>query len=451
MAPRFNPAQSKPRKTPPPRFESWGRYPKLPADLVSLFWTEEFPPCLADGVKMLPVGMGRSYGDVCLLQNGTLLHTTPLDRFLAFDPHTGLLRCEAGVTLAEILDVFVPRGWFLPVTPGTKYVTVGGAIANDIHGKNHHVAGTFGRHVPRFELIRSDGRKMECSPTDHADWYHVTIGGMGLTGLISWAEVQLRPIVSRRLRYKGTRFIGIDEFVALSQAGARSEYTVAWIDCVAQGKNFARGIFMQADHSEVPEDLTPSPKPMLSMPFDLPPLVLNRFSVGLFNTLYYNKQLAKEKTGLVDYEPFFYPLDSILHWNRLYGKEGLLQFQCVLPWGKDQKGIVRALEAITASGLASFLAVIKVFGDIPSPGMMSFPVPGITLALDFPIREQTSFRLLDKLADITAEFGGRMYPAKDARMSPRHFQHFYPQWQEFSAYLDPAISSSFWQRVTTRA
>ena len=166
----------------------------------------------------------------------------------------------------------------------------------------------------------------------------MTIGGMGLTGLISWAEVQLRPIQSRRLRYKGTRFIGIDEFVDLSRAGAGSEYTVAWIDCVAQGKNFARGIFMQADHLEISEDLTPSPKPKLSMPFDLPSFVLNRFSVGAFNTLYYNKQLEKQKTGLVDYEPFFYPLDSILHWNRLYGKEGLLQFQCVLPWGKGSEG-----------------------------------------------------------------------------------------------------------------
>jgi FAD/FMN-containing dehydrogenase len=431
-----------------PQFASWGRYPKLPADLVDLFWAEEFPPRLEAGRAMLPVGMGRSYGDVCLLKDGTLLRTTPLDRFLSFDAHTGVLRCEGGVTLAEILESFVPRGWFLPVTPGTKYVTVGGAIANDIHGKNHHVAGTFGRHVPRFELIRSDGQKIECSPTENVDWYGMTIGGMGLTGLISWADVQMRPIQSRKIRYKGTKFIGIDEFVELSRAGAGSEYTVAWIDCVAQGKNFARGIFMQGDHSEIPEELTPSPSPKLGMPFDLPGFVLNRSSVGLFNTLYYNKQLGKEKTGLIDYEPFFYPLDSVLHWNRLYGKEGFLQFQCVLPWTHNQTGIVRALQAITTSGLASFLAVIKVFGDLPSPGLMSFPAPGITLALDFPIRPEISFQLLDKLADITAEFGGRMYPAKDARMSARHFQHFYPQWQEFSAYRDPAFSSSFWQRVT---
>ncbi|HEV2276489.1 MAG TPA: FAD-binding oxidoreductase [Acidobacteriaceae bacterium] len=445
-----NPAQatSKSASRRKASFESWGRYPKIPAELVSLFWAEEFPPKLPPGEKMLPVGMGRSYGDVCLLENGTLVSTAPLDRFLAFDAATGLLRCEAGVTLSEILNFAVPRGWFLPVTPGTKFVTVGGAIANDIHGKNHHVAGTFGCHVPRFEVIRSDRRQYLCSPTENPELFSATIGGMGLTGLISWAEVQLRPIRSRAIRYKGTKFVGVDEFVALSEASRNAEYTVAWIDCVAHGQNFARGIFMQGDHSENPGDLSASAKPKLTLPFDLPAFALNRTSVGAFNTLYYNKQWGKEKSGLIDYEPFFYPLDSILHWNRLYGKEGLLQFQCVLPWGSDPMGIVRVLKAITASGLASFLAVIKVFGEIPSPGMMSFPMPGITLALDFPIREEVSFDLLDRLADITAEFGGRMYPAKDARMSAAHFQHFYPQWQQFSAYIDPALDSSFWQRVT---
>lgn len=442
---------------PPSRgcFESWGRYPKLPSRLAPLYWEEDFAAGQPSGIRMLPVGMGRSYGDVCLLEDGLLLQTTPMDRLLEFDSSTGLLRCEAGVTLAAILDFAVPRGWFLPVTPGTKYVTLGGAIANDIHGKNHHVAGTLGCHVPRFELLRSDGQHIRCSPSENKDWYCATIGGMGLTGLIAWAEIQLRPIRSRRLRYRNTKFVGIDEFVALSLAGVHAEYSVAWIDCVARGKNFARGIFMQADHLEIPEELSPSSSPRFSMPFDLPAFALNRASVSAFNTLYYNKQWSKEKRGLVDYEPFFYPLDSILHWNRLYGKNGLLQFQCVLPWsggsdeaGGEQAGIVRILRAITASGLASFLAVIKVFGDIASPGLMSFPMPGITLALDFPIRGDDSFDLLDRLADITAEYGGRMYPAKDARMSPAHYQYFYPQWQEFSSFIDPAFDSSFWRRVT---
>jgi FAD/FMN-containing dehydrogenase len=354
--------------------------------------------------------------------------------------------------LAEILDFAVPRGFFLPVTPGTKYATVGGAIANDVHGKNHHIVGTFGRHLLSFELIRSDGSRLLCSPTENQEWFRATIGGMGLTGLIIWAEIRLRPIVSRKIQYQGTKFVGIDEFVALSRASANTGYTVAWIDCLASGRNFARGIFMQGEHSDQPEPLSPSKAARLTFPIDLPEFALNHFSVGIFNALYYNKQLGKRKTGLVDYEPFFYPLDSVLQWNRIYGKSGLLQFQCVIPWEQGtQSGIVRILEAITESGLASFLAVLKVFGDKPSPGLLSFPAPGITLALDFPIRQQISFALFDCLARITLEHHGKIYPAKDARMTARQFQAFYPEWREFARYVDPRFSSAFWQRVTTLA
>jgi FAD/FMN-containing dehydrogenase len=431
-----------------PQFESWGRYPKQPAELHPLFWKEDFPAAKAPESKMLAVGMGRSYGDVCLLQHGTLLQTPNLDRLISFDSQTGRLRCEAGVTLAQILDFAVPRGWFLPVSPGTKYVTVGGAIANDIHGKNHHLAGTFGLHTLCFELVRSDGTHVVCSPTDNPEWYAATIGGLGLTGLITWAEVQMRPIVSRGIRYRSTKFVGLDEFLALSQESAHQEYSVAWIDCVSQGRNFARGLFLAGEHDENPGPLTPLDKPRVVMPFDLPAFALNRTSVGAFNTLYYHKQIGKRRSGLTDYEPFFYPLDRILKWNRLYGRQGLLQFQCVLPFDSGTPGMTELLKAITASGLGSFLAVIKVFGEAVSPGIMSFPVPGITLALDFPIRREVSFALLDRLADITADFGGRMYPAKDACMSATHFQQFYPQWEQFSAYVDPAFSSSFWQRVT---
>jgi FAD/FMN-containing dehydrogenase len=431
-----------------PQFESWGRYPKQPAELHPLFWKEDFPAAKAPESKMLAVGMGRSYGDVCLLQHGTLLQTPNLDRLISFDSQTGRLRCEAGVTLAQILDFAVPRGWFLPVSPGTKYVTVGGAIANDIHGKNHHLAGTFGLHTLCFELVRSDGTHVVCSPTDNPEWYAATIGGLGLTGLITWAEVQMRPIVSRGIRYRSTKFVGLDEFLALSQESAHQEYSVAWIDCVSQGRNFARGLFLAGEHDENPGPLTPLDKPRVVMPFDLPAFALNRTSVGAFNTLYYHKQIGKRRSGLTDYEPFFYPLDRILKWNRLYGRQGLLQFQCVVPFDSGTPGMTELLKAITASGLGSFLAVIKVFGEAVSPGIMSFPVPGITLALDFPIRREVSFALLDRLADITADFGGRMYPAKDACMSATHFQQFYPQWEQFSAYVDPAFSSSFWQRVT---
>jgi FAD/FMN-containing dehydrogenase len=432
-----------------PRFSSWGRYPRLNADILPLNWINEFPPKQFPATSMLPVGIGRSYGDSCLLEDGTLLTARGLNRLINFNAETGVLRCEAGVTLAEILNFGVPRGFFLPVTPGTKYVTVGGAIANDVHGKNHHLAGTFGNHVLRFELVRSDGTRLECSSTQNPTWYSATIGGLGLTGLITWAEVKLKPIVSRQMNYVGQKFVGIEEFVALSKMKSDVEYTVAWIDCVATGKNFARGIFMSGIHSDEPTPLTTSKEPWLSLPVDLPEFMLNSTTVGIFNTLYYNKQLSKHKAALVDYEPFFYPLDSILQWNKGYGKHGLVQFQCALPWEADQRGIVEILHTITASGLASFLAVIKVFGDVTSPGMMSFPIPGITLALDFPIRAGVTLELLGRLAEITVEHGGRMYPAKDATMNAAQFQTFYPQWREFERFIDPRFSSSFWQRVTT--
>lgn len=430
-------------------FESWGRYPKLKAKVVPLHWGSEYPLSRPPATKQLPVGLGRSYGDVCLLEKGTLLETTGMDRLLHFDAATGVLRCESGASLQQILDFAVPRGFFLPVTPGTKYVTVGGAIANDIHGKNHHVAGTFGRHVMRFELARSDGSRFVCSPVENPDWFAATIGGMGLTGLITWAEFHLRPIVSRKIDYQGDKFHGLDEFFALSQA-ATSEYTVAWIDCVSTGRNFARGIFMRGDHAQTPGPLTRSKEPKLAFPMDLPEFALNRWSMAAFNSLYFHKQLGQRKVGPVDYEPFFYPLDAVLHWNRMYGKQGLLQFQNVIPAASGRDGMIQILKAITKSGLASFLAVIKFFGEVPSVGMMSFPTPGVMLALDFPIRKEVSFDLVDRLARITLEHGGRMYSAKDARMTPEQFQAFYPQWQDFARYVDPGFDSAFWQRVTGR-
>jgi FAD/FMN-containing dehydrogenase len=432
-----------------PPFESWGRYPILQADVVPLHWTTDFPLANNSGGKLLPVGLGRSYGDVCLLEHGTLLQTQGMDRLLSFDPATGVLRCEAGASLEQILDFAVPRGFFLPVTPGTKFVTVGGAIANDIHGKNHHVAGAFGRHVLRFELVRSDGSRFVCSPVENPEWFAATIGGMGLTGLMTWAEIRLRPIVSRMIDYRGDKFHGIDEFFALSQA-AKSEYTVAWIDCVSTGRNFARGIFMQGDHAQIPRTLAKSREAKLVFPFDLPAIALNKYSMAAFNTLYFHKQLGQTKIGPVDYEPFFYPLDAVLHWNRMYGRQGLLQFQNVLPHATGREGMLEILTAIAKSGLASFLAVIKFFGDFPSAGMMSFPAPGVMLALDFPIRPRVSFDLVDRLARITLEHGGRMYSAKDARMTAEQYQAFYPQWQEFSRYVDPGFDSAFWQRVTGR-
>jgi FAD/FMN-containing dehydrogenase len=434
-----------------PPFESWGRYPAYDATLKPLHWQGDFPAAIS-GVHTgaLAVGMGRSYGDVCLLKDGTLLPTTSMDRLLAFDAATGLLTAEAGITLAQILDFAVPRGFFLPVTPGTKYVTLGGAIANDIHGKNHHVAGTFGNHVTQFELVRSDGARLTCSPTENPDYYAATIGGLGLTGVITWAQLRMKPIVTRMIDYQGIQFHGIDEFLSLTQQAAHVEYTVSWIDCTSTGKNFMRGIFMQGDHSQVPAPLKASAKPKLVFPFELPGFALNRMSVGAFNFLYFHKQMKPRVSALQDYEPFFYPLDIALHWNRMYGKRGLLQFQYAIPWEHAREGTIAVLQEVAKSGLASFLAVLKVFGDVPSPGMMSFPKPGITLALDFPIKPDVSFALFDRLAAMTLEFGGRLYPAKDARMTAPQFQAFYPQWETLARYKDPALTSSFWERVTSQ-
>src|SRR5580698_3273283 len=291
--------------TGPAPFESWGRYPTYGAKILPLHWQSDFPAVTA-GIhdSALPVGMGRSYGDVCLLKDGNLLLTTGMNRLIDFDAETGLLTAEAGVTLAQILDFAVPRGFFLPVTPGTKYVTLGGAIANDIHGKNQHAAGTFGRHIAQFELVRSDGSRMVCSPTENFEFFSATIGGLGLTGLISWATLRMKPIVSRMIDYEGIQFHGIDEFLDLTKQSHNIEYTVSWVDCASTGRNFLRGVFMQGDHSTNPAPLKPSPEPKLVFPFDAPGFALNHTSVSLFNTAFFHKQMKPHVKSLQDYEPF---------------------------------------------------------------------------------------------------------------------------------------------------
>lgn len=435
-------------------FESWGRYPKYGATLVPLAWQTDFPAVLKQYNGMptgaLPVGMGRSYGDSCLLKDGHLLVATGMNRLLSFDKEAGLLTAEAGVTLAQLLDFAVPHGYFLPVSPGTKYVTLGGAVANDIHGKNHHLAGTFGSHVTQFELVRSDGTHLHCSPTDNPDWFAATIGGLGLTGVITWIQLRLKPIVSRLIDYEGIQFHGVDEFLALTEQYKHVEYTVSWIDCTGTGKNFARGIFMLGDHSKTPDKLTPSPEPKLVFPIEAPGFLLNGATVSMFNMGFFHKQIKPKVRTLQDYEPFFYPLDKVLHWNRMYGKSGLLQFQYAIPWESAREGTIAILREVSKSGLASFLAVLKAFGNVPSPGLLSFPQPGITLALDFPIKPEKSFALFDRLAAMTLDYGGKLYPAKDARMTPNQFQMSYPQWQKFLRFKDPLLTSSFWERVTAQ-
>lgn len=432
------------------RYESWGRYPKSePAAVEPVYWRSE--PLRLDRFDrpVLPYGLGRSYGDSCLNDGGVLLDTLGLNRFISFDTDRGILRCEAGVTVDEILEVIVPHGWFLPVTPGTKHVTVGGAIANDIHGKNHHVAGTFGCHVTKFELERSTGERIICSPTENAELFRATIGGLGLTGLILWAEFTLKSIDNAMIQMERIRFASLDEFFEISAESADTyEYIVAWIDCLAQGSELGRGVFIRGNHVEGDHGLMTNGDSFLRVPFEFPSFALNPLTMKAFNSAYYRSQLRKHVRKIVHYEPFFYPLDAVGDWNKIYGRRGFFQYQCVVPTGADGAAIREIIRRIVESGQASFLDVLKEFGDVPSPGMLSFPRPGVTLALDFPNEGEKTLALFDELDALVREGGGVVYPAKDARMSAENFQAFYPEWKAFSRYVDPNFSSSFWRRVT---
>lgn len=419
---------------------SWGQLPASPA-AIERWWNDRSAPLPADGHRMLAYGNGRSYGDVGLNGEGLLLHTRGMDRFIAFDAESGVLTCEAGVLLSEILAHFVPRGWFLPVTPGTRFVTVGGAVANDVHSKNHHGGGTFGCHVRRFELLRSDGQRLVCSPAENAEWFGATIGGLGLTGLITWVELALKPIRSAYIEVENTRFFGLDEFFSVNaDAEARHEYTVSWIDCLTSP---LRGIFMAGDHATEGGFGQPL-REALSVPLTPPISLINRLSLRAFNTAYFRRPLAARQT--VHYAPFFYPLDGVLHWNRIYGRRGFFQYQFVIPMA-ERAALDDILAAIAASGQGSFLAVLKTFGAKPSPGILSFPMEGLTLALDFPNLGPRTLDLFARLDAIVAAAGGRLYPAKDARMSGAFFRQTYRRLDEFRPFVDPRFSSDFARRV----
>ncbi len=425
---------------PRPPLASWGQLPAVPA-AHERWLSDRAAPLPAVAGSVLAYGNGRSYGDVGLNSGATLLHTRGMDRFIAFDEATGVLTCEAGVLLAEILDVFVPRGWFLPVTPGTRFVTVGGAIANDVHSKNHHRAGSFGGHVRRFELLRSDGSRRVCAPGENAEWFAATIGGLGLTGLITWVELSLKPISGVGITVASTRFTGLDEFFAVNtEAEARHEYTVAWIDCLAPT---VRGIFMAGDHS-AGQGQAAAARKALNFPLTPPFSLVNGLTLRAFNQAYYNRPVPA--MSVVHYAPFFYPLDGILHWNRLYGRQGFYQYQFVLPMAA-RAALADVLRSISTSGQGSFLAVLKTFGDLSSPGLLSFPMPGVTLALDFPNRGAPTRALFDRLDAIVGEAGGRLYPAKDARMSGEFFRRSYPRLNEFLPFVDAKFSSDFARRV----
>lgn len=433
------------------RYSSWGRYPQAQHKAIaSLHWRDETPDFEAFE-SVLPFGYGRSYGDSCLNNGGTLLDITGLRQLLFFDREQGLIRCEAGVLFAELLEIIVPQGWFLPVTPGTKFVSVAGAIANDVHGKNHHRGGTFGNHVTQFELLRSDGSRLLCSPTENAEFFRATIGGLGLTGVITWAEFKLKRIPTPLIEMENIRFRNVDEFFEINaeSEALNYEYTVSWVDCTAQGEQLGRGHFQRGHFYDPPLGLDEEPRaiPALPVPVDFPTWAVNGWTVKAFCNLYYYRQPWRTARKIAHYNTFFYPLDALTDWYRGYGKLGFLQYQFVMPYDDDEP-IKEIFRRIAKSGQASPLVVFKTFGDVESPGMLSFPQKGITLALDFAFRGEKTLQLCCELDEVVFANGGRLYPAKDARMSPDAFRRSFPNWEEFARYIDPKFSSSFWRRVT---
>jgi FAD/FMN-containing dehydrogenase len=425
---------------------SWGKVICAEHSIVRLASRHDAFPIVAEA-SVLPHGNGRSYGDSCLNVGAALLQTRSLDRFIKFDRDSGILGCESGVLLADILRLGVPQGWFLPVSPGTQFITVGGAIANDVHGKNHHRTGTFGRHVRRLELLRSTGQRLVCSANENSDWFAATLGGLGLTGLITQAEIQLQRVAGPLMDLETIRFSNLNEFHALCvESDEEFEYTVAWIDCLGRGRRLGRGLLQRANHALEPANSSAHP-PRLSIPFTPPFSLINGASLRLFNTAYYHRQHGTRKRSRVRFEPFFYPLDNILHWNRLYGPRGFYQYQCVIPSASGFDAVRTLLDTIARSGSGSMLAVLKLFGNLSSPGMLSFPAPGVTLALDFPNRGERLERLFKSLDSIVQSAGGRLYPAKDGRMPGSLFRSGYPRWSEFTRFIDPRCSSSFWRRV----
>ncbi len=400
---------------------SWGRYPKTENTVYTFENYDRLRSVVLGHNEMIAHGNGRSYGDCALAEN--LIHVLPYNFLLDFDESSGVLLCRAGALLSEILDVFVPRGWFLAVTPGTKYITVGGAIASDVHGKNHHVVGSFSDSMIHFTMMLANGEIITCSSTENRELFRATCGGMGLTGIILTAAIQLVPVSSSMIDQVMIKTANLKEtFEAFEQYKGHT-YSVAWIDCLARGERRGRCLLMAGEHADDGE-LSSMEGGKFSIPFDLPSFALNKLSVRSFNALYYGKVRKRLSSQKVSINSFFYPLDAIADWNRIYGKRGFTQYQFVLPLAGSFDGLQRILKKIADSGKGSFLAVLKLFGR-GNDNYLSFPMEGYTLALDFKI-EPGLFALLDELDKIVFEYGGRLYLTKDVRVSREVFEAGYP-------------------------
>jgi len=427
----------------------WGRWPVIKTNLEqpnTIHSLHKIVEEFQGEKKLLPRGKGRSYGDAALNPEGCTLLMTGLNGVLDFDEQCGVLKCEAGLTLQQINEIFIPKGWFPMVTPGTQFVTIGGAVAFDVHGKNHHIDSSFCRYVNSLTLLTASGRSMLCSRTENSELFWATVGGMGLTGIITEVEFLLRRIETAYISSHTFKAKNLDEaFTLFDQYDSKYPYSVAWIDCLASGDSLGRSLVMFGDHAQS-ADLTTQQKksPLIipqkhrfTFPVDLPSGILNRFTVGLFNSLYYHKQLGKEHSSIIDWDSYFYPLDFLWDWNRLYGKKGFTQYQFVVPMDNSRAAISQVLEIISKKGWGSFLSVLKRLGQ--QDGLLSFPFPGYTLAIDMPIRPGL-WELLNELDQVVMQYGGRVYLAKDVRLSPDTFRVMYPEfnkWLKVKHSIDP--------------
>jgi decaprenylphospho-beta-D-ribofuranose 2-oxidase len=412
---------------------NWGNYPVVESNEESFSFPDQLHRLLDAPTPFIPRGNGRCYGDASLAQR--TISTLKYNKILSFDAAKGIFSCQSGLTLDQILEVIVTKGWFLPVSPGTKFITVGGAVASDVHGKNHHIDGSFSNHILDMDVTLSSGETLTCSPVMNPDLFEATCGGMGLTGMITRVSFQLKKMETSFIRQKQIKAANLEELIRLFDTHQHYTYSVAWIDCLKKGPHFGRSILMLGEHAllaDLSEKQKQDPlrlprKKQINFPFNLPSWVLNAFTVKAFNYLFYTKNFKKEINSVISYEPFFYPLDAILHWNRGYGKNGFVQYQFVVPLEAKQ-GLVEILNRISDKGLGSFLAVLKVFGKQES--IISFPKEGYTLALDFPIRPGL-LAFLDELDLVVLRYGGRLYMSKDARMKPEVLQSGYPDLRKF--------------------
>jgi FAD/FMN-containing dehydrogenase len=433
-----------------PGRQSFGRvYPAATVMLGAAEGVARLKSRQAGGVSLLACGNLRSYGDSCLNEAGALIDIRGCRRILRFDPATGVIEAEAGVLLSGIIAHAAPHGFFPAIVPGTQLVTLGGAIANDIHGKNHHRRGSFGCHVESLMLLRSDGTVRRCSREENPRLFEATIGGLGLTGLILSASIRLMPVASQDVDETVTRFGSLAEYFELAQAADEAnEYAVAWIDQLAAGAGRGRGLLLTANHAENGKRRIDSSPPRLSVPFQPPVTVLNRPVLKAFNAAYrFAKGRKHGRPRRSGYRGFFFPLDGVRDWNRLYGPHGLFQHQSVVPESAASTAIPELLAAAERFGQGSFLTVLKRFGGIRSPGLLSFPRPGYTLTLDFPNRGEPTLALLSRLDEITVAAGGAVNPYKDARMSAETFAASFPHWDRLEALRDPAFCSDFWRRT----